>query len=145
MQAQQKIEMLGKTDEENLDKARIWVRDHFEPDAQHKFQVLEEKLRLLQAILDNDWINVDETNKLQSLGVVFGDALAEKMALSWVVVEDEYGRDPALMVPNTTILVFPLTAISKRVGEGEKVDVYDLFSGFCELIEKRKRSDIRQN
>jgi hypothetical protein len=142
---EQKIEPLGEVDAENLDKARIWVKDHFKPDAQHKFCVLEEKLRLLQGILDQEWINPDETAKLQSLGIVFGDALAEKMDLLWVMVEDEYGRDPALMVPKTTILAFPLTAISKRVEDGEKVDVYHLFDGFCDLIEKRKKSDIPQN
>jgi hypothetical protein len=142
---EQKIEMLGKVDKENLDKARSWVKEHFKPDAQHKFNMLEEKLRLLQVILDEGWISSNETAKLQSLGIVFGDAIAEKMELLWVMVEDEYGRDPALMVPKTTILAFPLTAISKRVEDGEKVDVQYLFDGFCELIEKRKTTDIRQN
>lgn len=145
MEPAQKIEPLGEVDAENLDKARSWVREHFNPEARHKFALTEEKLRLIQAILDNGWIAPDETNKLQSLGIVFGDALAEKMQLLWVMVEDEYGRDPALMVPKTTILAFPLTAISKRIEDGEKVNVYDLFAGFCDLIEKRKATDIRQN
>jgi hypothetical protein len=61
------------------------------------------------------------------------------------MVTDEYGRDPALMVPKTTILAYPLTAISKRVEDGEKVDVRHLFQGFCDLIEKRKADDISAN
>lgn len=145
MASEQKIEPLGDTDSENLDKARSWVKEHFNPEAQHKFDIAEEKLRLIQAILDNGWISPDETNKLQSLGVVFGDALAEKMQLFWVMVEDEYGRDPALMMPKTTILVFPITAISKRIERGEKVDVCDLFTGFCESIHKRKADFTIQN
>jgi hypothetical protein len=132
------IEPLKKEDRENLDKARSWVRDHFTPEARHKYELLEEKIRLLQVILDEGWIEKTETQKLQSLGVTLGDMLCEKLGLTWVMVEDEYGRDPAVMVPKTTILAFPLTAISKRVEKGEKVDVRHLFDGFCELIEKRR-------
>ncbi len=145
MVSKQKIELLGEIDADNLDKARSWVKEHFKLEAQYKFDLTEEKLRLIQAILDKGWINRDETNKLQSLGIVFGDAIAEKMELLWVMVEDEYGRDPALMVPKTTILVFPMTAISKRVEDGEKVDVFDLFSGFCERVAVLRKRDLQQN
>jgi len=134
MAADQKIDPLDEDDVLNLDNARRWVKDHFKPEAQHKFDIVEEKLRLIQTILDANWIEPSETRKLQTLGVVFGDALAEKMELMWVMVEDEYGRDPALMMPKTTILLFPLTAISKRVEDGEAVDVADLFKGFCERV-----------
>lgn len=139
------IEPLKEEDRENLDEARSWVRDHFTPEARHKYDLLEEKLRLLQVILDQGWIEKAETQKLQSLGVTFGDMLCEKLGLTWVMVEDEYGRDPAVMVPKTTILAFPLTAISKRVEEGEKVDVQQLLDGFCELIERRKSTGAQPN
>lgn len=86
MTVEQKIEPLGESDAQNLDKARSWVKEHFDPDAQHKFDILEEKLRLLQGILDAGWINPGETHKLQSLGIVLGDAIAEKMNFcgSWL-------------------------------------------------------------
>ena len=48
--------------------------------------------------------------------------------MEWVVVEDEMGRDPAIRYPGTTVIVFPLTMISKRVEDGEEIDVRDLFS-----------------
>ncbi|WP_422272636.1 DUF3806 domain-containing protein [Bradyrhizobium sp.] len=37
----------------------------------------------------SDWIEPSETWKSQRLGITFGDALAQKMGLSWVTVEDE--------------------------------------------------------
>jgi hypothetical protein len=47
--------------------------------------------------------------------------------LSWVTVQDEYGTDPALRYKTTSILVFPLTMISKRVEDGRAVEVEYLY------------------
>ena len=35
------------------------------------------------------------------------------------MVEDEKGRDPAIRIPGTTVILFPLTMISKRIERGE--------------------------
>ena len=109
-----------------IDAQRSWVRDHFEPDARGQYETLDGKLRLLDTILSQDWIRSDETVKLQCLGIAFGDILAQDLGLRWITVEDEYGRDPALKLDGSSVLVFPLTTISKRVERGEKVDVYAL-------------------
>lgn len=116
-------------DLERLEAQRDWVRGHFAEEAQHKYANLADKLRLLQAILDAEWIDGEETLKLQCLGITLGDALAQELGAEWVMVEDEYGRDPALSIPGTTTLLFPLTMISKRVERGEQVDVQALFDG----------------
>jgi hypothetical protein len=60
--------------------------------------------------------------------------------MKWVVVEDEYGRDPALRMLDSSVLAFPLTSISKRVERGETVNAYDLFSIACKaLLDARER------
>jgi hypothetical protein len=100
---------------------------------------VEGKLTLLQAILANQWVEPSETWKLQSLGITLGDALPQKMGLSWVAVEDDQGRDPALQDPGTTIVMFPLTTISKRIERGETVDVRDLFARACGTVECLRR------
>jgi hypothetical protein len=134
----QKIEPLSPEDIAHVEKQRGWVRDHYEPHAQQQYETVEGKLRLLHAILTNKWVEPAETWKLQSLGVTLGDALAQKMGLSWVTVEDEDGRCPALSVSGTTLIVFPLTMISKRVERGETVNVRDLFAWACNKIEDLK-------
>lgn len=131
---EQKIEELSAEDAERVEKQRGWVRDHYNPDSVHKYETLEGKLRLLEIILKNKWIEPTETWKLQSLGITFGDALVQKMGVTWVAVEDEHGRDPALRDPGSTVVLFPLTAISKRIERGEAVDVRDLFEKFCRSI-----------
>jgi len=139
---EQKIESLSDDDAHRLEQQRAWVCGHYEEHARHHYETVEGKLRLLETIINSGWIEPTETWKLQSLGVTFGDALSEKMGLSWVAVEDEYGRDPALHDYGTTIVVFPLTTISKRIERGEAVDVRELFDQACQSI-SRLRSELK--
>src|SRR5215467_9146276 len=93
----QKCEPLNPDDIADLAAKRAWVCGHYDEAASDKYDTLDGKLTLLDAILRNKWIAPDETLKLQCLGVTFGDALAQNLGLTWVAVEDQYGRDPALV------------------------------------------------
>ena len=138
----QKFEPLNRADIADLEAKRTWVREHYDEAARHKYDTLDGKLRLLDAILQNKWIAPDETLKLQCLGVTFGDALAQKLGLMWVAVEDDYGRDAALTLDGTSVHLFPVTSISKRIERGEEVDVYRLFEQACTTIERLKREGV---
>ena len=121
-----------------IEAQRKWVRQHFTPDTESLYEHLDQKLRLLQTIIDAKWIDPTETVRLQSLGITLGDAFSQKTNLHWIMVEDEFGRDPALQFENTSLVVFPLTMISKRIERGESVNIADLFSGICAEIERLK-------
>ena len=125
----QPVEMPTADDLLRVEKHRDWTRGHFEPDQQDLYAAYDQKLILLATILANKWIEPSETWKLQSLGITLGDALVERHGFEWVTVEDEYGRDPALRLVGTSILVFPLTMISKRIENGETVDIYAMIAG----------------
>jgi Domain of unknown function (DUF3806) len=131
---EQRIESLVGSEAIDVFEKRRWVKEHYEPEAKYQYETLEGKLRLLDAILKGNWIDPSDTLKLQCLGITFGDALAQKLGLKWVTVEDEYGRDPALILEGTSIITFPLTAISKRIQAGEVVDVHTLFQSACKTI-----------
>jgi hypothetical protein len=138
----QKIIAMSPDDTAHVETQRTWVRDHYDANARHHYQIVEGKLRLLDTIVRSDWIAPNETWKLQSLGVTFGDALAQEMGLSWVTVEDEYGSDPALHDQGTTVVVFPVTTISKRIERGDAVDVRELFDQACRSI-TRLRGELK--
>lgn len=135
----QKIESLLPEDVTRLEAQRKWVREHYPPESENRYQTLEGKLALLDTILKNKWIEPHETLKLQCLGIAFGDALVQKLKLKWIAVEDINGRDPALVVEGTSIITFPLTAISKRIENGEDVDVYQLFESACAKLTALKQ------
>jgi Domain of unknown function (DUF3806) len=131
---EQVIEKSNDADLADLEAKRTWVLNHFDPDSRYKYQDLNEKLRLLEVIVREGWVGKDETLKLQCLGVTFGDALAQSLGMEWVTVIDEYGRDSALRKAGTTIVIFPLTMISKRVERGEIVNIAALFESTTKTV-----------
>lgn len=133
---EQRVEAPTGEDLARLESQRDWVRGHFEPESQPLYDDYDKKLWLLDTILRSGWIEPDETWKLQSLGITLGDAFAQRCGFEWVSVEDSYGRDPALRLPGTSIILFPLTMISKRVEAGESVDVYAMVDGIAQKVDQ---------
>lgn len=93
-------------------------------------------LAALQRLIDDRVFRADQTYELQSLGIVLGEVLAAYPGLAWVSVQDQYGTDPALRYKSSSILIFPLTMISKRVEEGREVDVEFLYQRTLEQIQE---------
>jgi hypothetical protein len=135
----QKIEPLAGELAEHTEKQRSWVKGHYTDNADESYASLDGKLQLLDTIIRQKWIEPGETWKLQSLGIAFGDALAQMLNMEWVCVTDEYGTDPALHYPGTTVLAYPLTVISKRIEAGEEIDVREFFGLFCDRLEHLAR------
>jgi hypothetical protein len=85
-------------------------------------------LTTIQSVLDAGAIDRAATYTLQALGLAFGKVLIEQNSgFDWWMVEDEFGRDPAIRFKQTPLLAFPMTMISKRLEAGEQVDVETLF------------------
>jgi len=87
------------------------------------------KLGIIRAIIQQGILKPNQTYELRSLGIVLGDAFAQELKMEWVMVEDGFGRDPAIRLPGTSIILYPLTMISKRIERGESVDIFGLFNG----------------
>jgi hypothetical protein len=117
-----------------IESQRKWVRDHYLPESISEYESIEGKLKLIDIVIKSNWINKIETNKLQCLGITLGDALVQKLGLRWIEVEDDFGSDPALKFGDTSIIIFPLTMISKRIEDGEKVEVFELYNKFVDKI-----------
>ncbi|WP_455211916.1 DUF3806 domain-containing protein [Kaarinaea lacus] len=96
-----------------------------------------EDLNRLQQIVDSKKIPVSNTQELQSLGIIFGKVFVnETPNYDWWVVEDEYGKDACIRYRETSLIVFPQTIISKRVEDGDKIDVVELYSGLKQDLER---------
>lgn len=117
---------------------RNWVKEHYIDESVSKYETTEGKLHLLDTILKSGWIEKNETLKLQCLGITLGDIFVQDMGCDWIEIADEYGIDPALKVPDTSIILYPLTMVSKRIETGETVDIYELYYGIKENIQEIK-------
>ena len=124
------FERLTPDDEERLRTQRAVIERYLDNDEKSRISYSQApgKLRLLRAILKAKTIDVSNTYGLQCMGVVFGDAIVQECGWLWRMVEDEYGRDPCVKVPGSSMILFPLTMISKRIERGEEVDVLALFN-----------------
>jgi hypothetical protein len=81
------------------------------------------RANLLQDLIDDQVFTPSQTYELQSLGIVFGDILIDEGPFRWVIIEDEYGRDPTLQWKDTSVNIHALTILSKRIEDGERPDI----------------------
>ncbi len=95
------------------------------------------KLGLLRAILEARLFTASHTYELQCLGVVLGDVFVQACGWQWRIVEDDLGRDPCIKVAGSSVVLYPLTMISKRVEHGHAVDVFALFDEIAADAELR--------
>jgi hypothetical protein len=63
----------------NIETKRDWVRNHYTSESVNEYNTISGKLHLLDVILSSGWIEKNETVKLQSLGITFGDVLVQEM------------------------------------------------------------------
>jgi hypothetical protein len=143
----QKIEPLNADDLARIAKQRAVIERYLGGDAENlrKYQSAAGKLGLLRALLEQNVFQPSQTYELQCMGIILGDALVQHCGVEWRAVEDdEHGRDPCVPVPGTTIVLFPLTMISKRIERGEKVDVFDLFNQLGSKIEELRNIADRE-
>jgi len=137
---QQKISPLAEGDENSLRDQRAVVERYLGNEAsKEKYKTGAGKLGTIRAILQAGVFKPNQTYELQCLGIVLGDVFVQELGMEWVMVEDQYGRDPAVRVPGTSIILYPLTMISKRVEQGEQVDVFALFNGVSAQIDQLQR------
>jgi Domain of unknown function (DUF3806) len=139
-QPSQKVTALTDADQQRLQQQRAVVEKFLGDDAsRQKYQKAEGKLGTIRAVLQANVFKPNQTYELQCLGIVLGDAFVQELKMEWVMVEDHYGRDPAVRLPSTTIILFPLTMISKRIERGEQVEVFELFNGVAAQVDEIKR------
>lgn len=135
--------VLSEPDPGDIDRlAKQWlIADGYvqeQCDGAH-LQQTEEDLPLLQRVIDSNVIDVTQTFELQCLGVAFGRVLASNIeGLDWAIVDDEYGRDPTLRYRHTSLQLNVLTMISKRVEQGQRVDIRDMYRGLCDRVSELK-------
>jgi hypothetical protein len=138
-QPEQKITALNEADQKRLRDQRAVVEKYLgNDDSKGKYKTAAGKLGTIRAILQANVFKPDQKYELQCLGIVLGDAFVQDMGMEWIMVEDEYGRDPAVRLPNTTIILYPMTMISKRIERGDKVDVFELYNGTAAQVEGLK-------
>src|ERR1044071_4556409 len=96
---QQRVSKLSAEDEARLGEQRQVVERYLAPQSKPNYETAAGKLGLLRALIEQGVFGPTQTYELQCLGIVFGDAFVQELQMQWIMVEDSYGRDPAVQVP----------------------------------------------
>lgn len=92
------------------------------------------KLNVLHAVLGTGFFAPRKKQELDAIGVVLGDAFVQELGMEWVVAEDSSGRDLALILPGTSVVLYPLAMIRHRVDVKDRNDLRDVFAGIASEI-----------
>lgn len=131
------VRNLDEREIKGLNNYRMWVDDILVRGFKlnEKLTGNETDLRLLQLVIDNGPYGKNAEDELIIIGSTFGDILAKKLGMSWVVVEDEEGIDFALAYKNKCVFSFPQDMLVKRAEKGELGDLTDLFKETVKMLE----------
>lgn len=103
----------------------------------------ERDLEIIQRMLSLGKVRREDIATQQALGVVFGDILAKRLDLDWVIVDDKHGRSRALRYKKTDIVVFPVTMISRRYKTGLDPDVQALYDKTVQSLSRQIAQQTR--
>jgi Domain of unknown function (DUF3806) len=124
----QKIEAPTEDDITSIAKALIHADDVCKDALGTGLDGTHADLARIQQILDRGIVAREATYTLQALGMAFGKVfVSDNEGYDWWMVQDKYGRDPAIPFRLTTLLAFPRTMLSKRVEDGDSIDVLGLY------------------
>jgi hypothetical protein len=133
--ADPKIEPPTEKDIENIAMGVVHAGQVIEQALDEDLDGTHQDLELIQRVLDQGLVEPEATYTLQAFGLAFGRVfLNEFPDYDWWMVEDEHGRDPAIRYKETSLLVFPMTMISKRIEDGDPFDVPELFDGLAKQL-----------
>ena len=140
----QTIEASNESDIDRIARQLIHANEVAEQATRRSLSGAVADLDLIQAVLDAKVIGAEATYSLQALGIAFGKVFVENNEFyDWWMVEDEYGRDPAIRFKETTLLVFPQTMISKRVEDGQHVAVREMYESLRDQLEEIRHENYR--
>lgn len=137
-QPEQSVSPLTQDDRNWLQEQRAAIESRFikSPEVAQVFATTEGKLTLIHEVLKHESYTADHADELQQLGVILGDAFVQEFGMEWIVYEDEGGRDLALNVPESSVTLFPITTILKRILANEEFDVFGYFNAVAAHLDE---------
>ncbi|WP_295759961.1 rhomboid family intramembrane serine protease [Undibacterium sp.] len=126
----QRLEYLSMADMLLLEEQRRWVREHYLPEAEQKYESVEGKLSIIDAIVQENTGSqkLRQLKQMLALDTALADALVQDTGAQWAVLaDDDDNRVPVLMKEGARMQVLAVNAISTLLQRGETIVVQQLF------------------
>ena len=94
-------------------------------------------LALIQRALESGTIDPEAEYTIRALGLAFGKVFVNtESGYDWWMINDEYGRDPAVRYLQSSLTFHPQDMLLKRVEQGEQFDVAELYEGLRSQLQE---------
>ena len=136
-----KPEFFEPSEEDYTALARRWlsISNLIQEDYGYKLDQSMADLGYLQRVIDDDTVDVHDRFAMESLGVAFGRVMAtQEEGMDWWVVVDDYGRDLVIRYRETSLQLDAMHLIGKRLEDGTRVDVRELYDGMMAYVREIK-------
>jgi len=134
IQKKQSLQYLSTADMLRLESLRQWAREHYQPEAQQKYDSVEGKLIIIDAIVTQRHGSKLKSEELQGLEITFGDALAHATAMEWATLEDHSGRTFVMLTPQTPPRLWQLNSVAHWMASGAHGSISAVFDEIVGLI-----------
>jgi len=129
----------SKDDYLTLAQRWLGISNLVKEDYGHVLDQSLEDLGYLQRVIDDGTIDVQDRFATDCLGVAFGRVMAtNEEGMDWWVVVDDYGRDLVIRYRETSLQLDAMHMIGKRLEDGVRVDVRELYEGLMNYVAEVK-------
>ena len=134
----QSLEYLSTTDMLQIESQREWVREHYLPESRDKYNTIEGKLSIIDAILLGSANSVLTADRQRALEIVFADALTQDTDAQWAIVVEGEVRTPVLLIPGSQAIVMPLVCFAQLQLAKDLADLRLIFERTVLSIHQQK-------
>lgn len=132
------LEYLSTTDMLQIESQREWVREHYLPPARDKFNTIEGKLNIIDAILNGPTSGALSADQQRALEIVFADALMQDTKAQWAIVVEGEVRTPAFLIAGSKAMVMPLVSFVQLSSAKDVADLRNTFDRTVQSINQQK-------
>lgn len=136
LSGKQNLVYLSSADILNIEAQRSWVKEHYLPDARHKFDTATGKLHIIDAILRQKPLAERPQKEQDALEIVFADALVQETGLGWATIDDDDRRTLVLVTADAPLVIFGLVPATRLLSDKGLPEVAEVFAATVQSIRK---------
>ena len=136
----QSLQYLSTADILKIEAQRQWAREQYLPEARQKYDSVEGKLAIIDAIVSQHAGLPFSGEEMQALEMTFGDALVHATGMEWATLEDRSGRTPVLLTPETPPRLWPVNTVSQWLARGRSTSISAIFEEAVRSIQSNSRA-----
>lgn len=134
----QRLVQLSTSDILQIEEKKQWVKEHAPPDLRNQYDSVAGKLKIINAILNQQPPLPLQLKQQRSLDIAFADALIQESGAQWAMLEDGSRRTLVLIMPSAPLTIFPMVPVARRSAQGAAVNLQQVFNNSLQALRQHR-------